>query len=104
MKMKEVQMIVEKKILLEMRYSEKSLQIWRFCSQDVAQAFGERAEIVLAVALMMGARSRANARNLRGLPNPVSHTPGFIETFAQGVLQTLTDSGRPRYAWQRELK
>ena len=48
--------------------------------------------------------ARAEARNLRGLPNPVSHAPGLVETFARGVLQTLADSGRPRHAWQRELK
>ena len=40
-----------------MRRSERSLQIWRRCSEHVAQAFCERAVIVLAVALIMGVRA-----------------------------------------------
>ena len=86
-----------------MRRSEKSLQIWRCCSQHVAQAFCERAVIVLAVALMMGVRA-LKQEIYEACPTPFRMRRALLRHLRRDVLQTLADSGRPRYAWQRELK
>ena len=69
----------------------------------VAQAFCERAVIVLAVALMMGVRA-LKQEIYEACPTPFRMRRALLRHLRRDVLQTLADSGRPRYAWQRELK
>ena len=65
--------------------------------------FAKRAVMVLAVALMMGARAPKQGI-YEACPTPFRMRRALLRHLRRDVLQTLADSGRPRYAWQRELK